>query len=84
LFIIQGPFSVAPCQTLISEKGLQWQRAMVVFKKMKAARVQPKVITYSAAISVYEKGVQWQRRVAVFEEMKTARVQPTVITYSAV
>jgi pentatricopeptide repeat domain-containing protein 1 len=50
---------------------------------MKAAGVQPTVITYSAVISACEKGAQWQRAVEVFEEMETARVKPDDITYNA-
>jgi pentatricopeptide repeat domain-containing protein 1 len=50
---------------------------------MRAAGVQPTVITYNALISAYEKGAQWERAKAAFEEMKAVGVQPTVITYSA-
>ena len=42
-----------------------------MFEEMKAAGVEPTVISYSALISAYEKGKQWQRAIEVFKEMKT-------------
>merc|ERR1711933_500087 len=53
------------------------------FDGMQKARIQPNVITFSAAISACEKGAQWPRVLSLFLGMQKARIQPDVITYNA-
>ena len=50
---------------------------------MRAAGVQPNVISFNAAISACEKGGQCERALALLGDMRAAGVQPDVISFSA-
>merc|ERR1712048_480113 len=50
---------------------------------MQKARIQPNVISFSAAISACEKGAQWPWALSLFDGMQKARIQPDVITFNA-
>ena len=50
-------FTISAC-----EKGLQWQRALALLEDMQGRRLEPNVISLSAAISACEKGPPWHGR----------------------
>ena len=64
-------------------KGGQWERALAKFEALKAAGMQPNVITYNSLISVLGAGGMWEKALSKFDELRVAGLQPTVITYSA-
>ena len=61
----------------------RWEESLATFEKLKAAGLQPSIITYSALISALGKGRQWARALSTFAELKAAGLEPNVITYSA-
>ena len=50
---------------------------------MQDRKVQPDVISYSAAISACEKGGQWEPALELLQKMQDRKVQPNVISYNA-
>ena len=50
--------------------GIKLSFISTLFKQMKNDRIDPDVISYSAAISACNTGLQWEQGVALFEEMK--------------
>ena len=50
---------------------------------MRHARLQPNVISYSAAVSACEKGQQREKALGLLQEMRHAQLQPNVISCSA-
>ncbi|CAK9030074.1 Pentatricopeptide repeat-containing protein At4g31850 [Durusdinium trenchii] len=50
---------------------------------MPKMKVQPDVISYSAAISACEKGGQWPQALKLFEAMPEVEVQPNLVAYNA-
>jgi len=38
------------------EKGWQWREALILLHEMQLSRLEPNVVSYSAAISACEKG----------------------------
>ncbi|CAK0865090.1 unnamed protein product [Prorocentrum cordatum] len=65
------------------EKGVQWQRALVLISDMREAKLEADVVSYNAGISACEKGGQWQRALALLSEIWEAKLSPSITSYSA-
>lgn len=64
-------------------EGTAMARSLMLLREMMCSKVEPNVITYSAAISACEKGLQWSLAKSLLAQMWCDRVDPNVVTYSA-
>ena len=64
-------------------KSNLWIHALTLLEAMPKAKVQPDVISFSAAISACEKGGQWQGALSLLDTMPKAKIRPNVFSYSA-
>eukprot|EP00913_Durusdinium_trenchii_P031493 g29486.t1 len=64
-------------------KANKWQHALILFNAMPQAKVQPDIISCSAAINACQKGGQWQGALSLIESMSKARFEPDLICHNA-
>ena len=60
-----------------------WEKAVGVFRFMRAAGVAPDVVSYNAVIGAYAEGRKWEKAVAMLEYMHEEGLEPSERTFNA-
>ena len=64
-------------------KGWAGGQALQLLDEMPQRRLDPDVISFSAAISACEKSEQWEKALELLDEMQQRKLEPDVISFSA-
>ena len=70
-------------ETTIPEQADQWAAALGMLGRMRLNRLDPDLVTYSAAISACSKGGHWEQALRVLRVMRADAVEPNAQSLSA-
>ena len=65
------------------EQWLRWQQALQPLAEMQAQGLEPKLISYVAAMSACAQCLQWQQALGPPAKLQVQGLEPTLIRYSA-
>ena len=84
LCAVQVPPDLVTFNTMIRACGSHWQKVCALLQDLEASSLEPDLVTYSSAISVFERQGHWEQVLGLLEELSVNKVETDRILWNSV